>query len=55
MHYDHCHQTGKFRGWLCRKCNLMLGNAEDDPSRLREGASYLERFSEVNQSIDLTD
>jgi serine/threonine protein phosphatase PrpC len=44
MHFDHCHQTGKFRGWLCRKCNLMLGNAEDDPSRLREGAAYIERY-----------
>jgi hypothetical protein len=55
MHYDHCHQTGKFRGWLCRKCNLMLGNAEDDPSRLREGAAYLDRFSKVKHSITLTD
>jgi recombination endonuclease VII len=44
MHFDHCHQTGKFRGWLCRKCNLMLGNAEDDPARLRAGAAYLERY-----------
>jgi len=52
MHFDHCHQIGKFRGWLCRKCNLMLGNAEDDPSRLRKGADYLERFGEVNHSIE---
>jgi len=44
MHYDHCHRTGRFRGWLCRKCNLMLGNAEDDPARLRAGAAYLERL-----------
>jgi hypothetical protein len=42
LHYDHCHQTGRFRGWLCRECNLMLGNSRDDPARLRAGASYLE-------------
>jgi hypothetical protein len=42
MHFDHCHKTGRFRGWLCRKCNLMLGHAEDDASRLRAGAAYLE-------------
>jgi hypothetical protein len=33
----------------------MLGNAEDDPSRLREGAAYLDRFSKVKHSITLTD
>lgn len=22
---DHCHQTGKFRGWLCSNCNLGIG------------------------------
>jgi hypothetical protein len=42
LHYDHCHQTGSFRGWLCRECNLMLGNARDNPQRLRDGAAYLE-------------
>jgi hypothetical protein len=54
MHFDHCHQSGQFRGWLCRKCNLMLGNAEDDPSRLRKGAAYLERSCEVIHSKTLT-
>lgn len=40
---DHCHETGKFRGWLCAECNWMLGKAGDDPARLRKGAAYLER------------
>ena len=25
---DHCHATGNFRGWLCARCNTMLGNME---------------------------
>ena len=40
---DHDHVTGKFRGFLCSNCNLMLGNAKDDPYRLMDGASYLLR------------
>lgn len=40
---DHCHQTGKIRGILCGHCNRMLGQAKDDPERLRRGAEYLER------------
>ncbi len=41
IHTDHDHKTGKVRGLLCRKCNLMLGYAEDDPSVLESAAKYL--------------
>ena len=27
---DHCHKTGKFRGVICNKCNLHLGQYERD-------------------------
>jgi hypothetical protein len=43
LHFDHCHQHGHFRGWLCRNCNLMLGYAKDDPNRLRKLIAYLKR------------
>lgn len=41
---DHDHATGLFRGYICRQCNSMLGNAMDNPNTLREGADYLEAF-----------
>jgi hypothetical protein len=43
FHVDHCHQTGRIRGLLCRGCNLALGNMKDDPHRLKRAADYLGR------------
>jgi Recombination endonuclease VII len=42
IHFDHCHQTKRFRGWLCRGCNHALGNVKDNPETLRKLARYLE-------------
>jgi hypothetical protein len=43
--FDHCHTYGHFRGWLCDRCNTVLGFVKDDPSLLRKMAEYLERTS----------
>jgi hypothetical protein len=41
------HTCGKcIRGVLCRWCNLSLGNAKDDPTRLRGLAVYLEMYKQ---------
>ena len=41
FHVDHCHKTKKVRGILCHHCNLMLGNAKDDITRLEAAIVYL--------------
>jgi hypothetical protein len=38
---DHSHETDIIRGIVCRKCNLMIGLAEDDPKILYLGIKYL--------------
>jgi hypothetical protein len=40
---DHDHATGKFRGWLCDRCNRGLGLLGDDPILLRRMAAYIEQ------------
>ena len=32
-HLDHCHRTGRVRGWICLGDNVSLGQANDDPAR----------------------
>ena len=38
---DHCHSSGKFRGMLCRTCNMAIGLLKDDPNVLRSATVYL--------------
>lgn len=42
---DHCHTTGKVRGILCDRCNLLLGKAHDDCTLLEEVINYLKSSS----------
>lgn len=42
-HIDHSHKSGKFRGFLCLKCNTGLGKFNDSPRLLRRAAFYLDR------------
>ena len=39
---DHDHKSGKFRGWLCNKCNSALGWLDDDLDNLKRAVKYLE-------------
>jgi Recombination endonuclease VII len=42
--FDHDHATGKFRGWLCFNCNLILGHAKDSRDKLQLLINYLDRI-----------
>src|ERR1035437_4788142 len=44
---DHCHQTNKIRGLLCQRCNLVIGNADDKVSTLRNLIEYIEHYRSI--------
>jgi hypothetical protein len=43
---DHDHETGRFRGYICRDCNMGLGKLGDDLESIRRVLRYLEHAYE---------
>jgi hypothetical protein len=43
MHLDHCHESGKFRGWLCGRCNRGLGFIGDNIESVERLLAYMKR------------
>ncbi len=41
--FDHDHDTGLPRAWLCGGCNKGIGHLGDDPERVERAAAYLRR------------
>ncbi len=41
LNLDHCHTSSKIRGFLCRSCNLGLGNFKDSIKNLESALQYL--------------
>lgn len=41
--FDHSHRKGHFRGWICDRCNKILGLVRDDKSYLKALIIYLEQ------------
>lgn len=42
IQFDHDHNTGLFRGWLCSPCNRVLGLVREDIQTLKHMIDYLE-------------
>jgi hypothetical protein len=43
--FDHCHKLGHFRGWICDRCNKVLGLVYDSTELLGKMIAYLEANS----------
>ena len=41
---DHCHDTNKVRGLLCRNCNLGLGGFKDNIETIRKAILYVKNM-----------
>jgi hypothetical protein len=40
---DHDHQTGEFRGWICKSCNTGFGALGDNEEELSTALEYLRK------------
>ncbi len=49
---DHDHQTGALRGFLCSRCNLLLGNASDSVELLKQAIRYLRSEGNLRTSVE---
>lgn len=41
--FDHDHKTGKFRGWICTNCNIILGHSKDNSELLKKIIAYISK------------
>lgn len=41
--FDHDHDTNKFRGWLCQRCNIALGMLKNDYDNIIKLAEYIKK------------
>lgn len=44
LHVDHCHDSKKVRGLLCKNCNVALGYLEKNRYRLDKFFKYIDNI-----------
>lgn len=42
--FDHDHETGKFRGWICPRCNMAIGLVKENTETLEAIIKYIKSF-----------
>lgn len=47
--FDHDHETGEFRGWLCFDCNQSIGKLGDNLEGLLKAVAYLRKAEKKNE------
>lgn len=50
---DHCHKTGIVRNLLCRNCNMVIGQVDDNPELLMKMADYVTRWMGQSEQQEL--
>ena len=51
---DHDHKDNTFRGYICRKCNIGIGNLGDDEEGLLRALRYILKIKIVKKRFKLT-
>jgi len=41
--FDHNHETGEFRGWICMRCNTALGLVKENTETLMALIKYIRK------------
>ena len=41
---DHCHKTNKVRGIICNKCNMAIGQFNEEIKNLKNAIKYLKKY-----------
>ena len=47
LRLDHCHTTGKFRAWLCNKCNTGFAQLGDTADALERAAKFIKEREDL--------
>lgn len=50
MQMDHDHETGEFRGWICKPCNTGLGLLGDNIVNIKKCLNYLIESDKRNEN-----